>query len=273
MIATLRRWTTRLLLVALTAAFSTTLQAADPSAPGAAPGQPGPAAPPRITVDKPLTPDATAAPNADHMIATMLAIANQEEVALGKLVDSKSQNPNVRAFAERMIKDHSAFLQTLQRFGGEPGFNDEGVGATTTGPEVHIGGPRPAPGTQPPPGVEQPTPRPGLRVDVQVGANQPGHLDVVAIRRQIAEQCLASARKDFEGRDLHQAELEYTGAQIAMHKQMLDVLKVLRPHASADLQAAIDQATQVTQAHLEHARQLLTSMIQEASPGARTTTR
>jgi predicted outer membrane protein len=269
MIATLRRWTTRMLLVALTAACGTSLPAADP----AAPDQPGPAALPRITVNKPLTPDAAAAPNADHMIATMLAIANEEEVALGKLVDSKSQNPNMRAFAERMIKDHSAFLQTLQRFGGEPGFNDEGVGATATGPEIHIGGPRPAPATQPAPGVAQPALRPGLQIDVQVGDNQPGHLDAVAIKRQIAEQCLASARQDFSGANLHQAELEYVGAQIAMHKQMLDVLKVVRPHASADLQAAIDQATQVTQAHLEHARQLLTSMIQEASPGARTTTR
>ena len=276
MIATLRRWTTWSLLVALAAIASSSVRAADPSAPGAAPAQPAPATP-RITVNKPLTPDAAAAPNADQMIATMLAIANEEEVALGKIVDAKSQNPNVRAFAERMIKDHSAFLQTLQRFGGEPGFNDAGAAtAATVGvaePAINISRP-PATITNPPqqtPG--QPPARGGLNVDVRLGGTQPGHLDAVAIKRQIAEQCLASARQDFSGANLHQAELEYAGAQVAMHKQMLDVLKVIRPHASADLQAAIDQATQVTQAHLEHARQLLTSMVQEASPGARTTTR
>jgi predicted outer membrane protein len=258
-----------MLLVALTAACSASLLAADPSAPG----QTGPTRPTRITANKPVTPDTAAAPNADRMIATMLAIANEEEVALGKLVDAKSQNSNVRAFAERMIKDHSGFLQTLKRFGGDPGFNEDGAPTTAAsagGRATQPGGPAAAPEN---PQQIQPATRANVQSEVQVGANRPGHLDVIALRRQVAEQCLASARKDFAGRDLHQAELEYAGAQVAMHKNMLDVLKVLRPHASPDLQAAIDQATQVTQNHLGHARQLLTSMVQDASASTRTTTR
>ena len=64
------------------------------------------------------------------------------------------------------------------------------------------------------------------------------------LERQIAEQCLASARQRlFRRRICIRPNWNMPELQVAMHKQMLDVLKVIRPHASADLQAAIDQAT------------------------------
>ena len=59
------------------------------------------------------------------MIATMLAIANEEEVALGKIVDAKSQNPNVRpSFCRTDDQRPFGIPADVAAFGGgEPGFN------------------------------------------------------------------------------------------------------------------------------------------------------
>lgn len=51
---------------------------------------------------------------ADSKAITDMAMVNMAEVEMGKLAQSKSQNPEVKTFAQQMIDDHSKALQEVQ---------------------------------------------------------------------------------------------------------------------------------------------------------------
>jgi putative membrane protein len=44
----------------------------------------------------------------DAQIAEIVVVANQVDITAGKLAESKATNPDVKAFAERMVTDHTA---------------------------------------------------------------------------------------------------------------------------------------------------------------------
>jgi len=52
----------------------------------------------------------------DSDIAECLILENQNEVALAKLAASKTQNDDVKKFADMLEKDHSAMISKLQKF-------------------------------------------------------------------------------------------------------------------------------------------------------------
>ena len=58
---------------------------------------------------------APASTNSDQDFVAKAAKGNREEVTLGKMVASKTKDPNVRQFAQMMVKDHTAALNELQQ--------------------------------------------------------------------------------------------------------------------------------------------------------------
>jgi predicted outer membrane protein len=65
------------------------------------------------------TRDTTSDKVSQHVIsefATMLAIKNQEEVELNRWAAEKTQNDDVRQFAQKLIEDHTKMLTALQKF-------------------------------------------------------------------------------------------------------------------------------------------------------------
>jgi putative membrane protein len=57
----------------------------------------------------------SASANADQDFIAKAAKGNRAEVTLGKLVADKTKDPNVRQFAQMMVKDHSAAQNDLQQ--------------------------------------------------------------------------------------------------------------------------------------------------------------
>lgn len=51
--------------------------------------------------------------NTDQDFVAKAAKGNREEVALGKMVAGKTKDPNVRQYAQMMVKDHTAALDEL----------------------------------------------------------------------------------------------------------------------------------------------------------------
>jgi len=216
--------------------------------------RPGAQAQQRVTANRPVG----GANSADHVIAEMLAISNQEEIALNKLAANKVHNKQVREFAEQMIKEHSQLLDELRRFGanatpleantaqrrGAPG---AAVPSTTTGEQQ--GGQIRTPGQQ-----ANPAQAGGQQV---AGQQQPGGLDFVNIKRQIAQQCLASAQRKFNELQGDEVDLCFMGQQAVMHQQMIDAETVLRQHVSPELQQVIDQSIQSAETHLKHADKII----------------
>ena len=55
----------------------------------------------------------TASANPDQDFIANAAKGNRAEVTLGKMVESKTNNPSVRQFAQQMVKDHTTALNEL----------------------------------------------------------------------------------------------------------------------------------------------------------------
>jgi predicted outer membrane protein len=197
--------------------------------------------PQRVTVQRPVSPAA----NADQQIAECLAIGNSEEAALGTLAASKSQNPQVKQFAEMLAKDHNQFIAQLQPFGGQ---------------RVEFGR------------ANDVAERPAARDEVaerRTAADNRGGLDFAKIKREMAEKCLANAQKNWSEKQGNDADLCFVGSQAVLHQQMIDGQEVLRKYASPELQAVIDQGISSSRAHLEQAEKLLKQLTHAAKEPAR----
>jgi predicted outer membrane protein len=208
--------------------------------------------------------------SADQTIAQCLAISNAEEVALGTLAAAKSQHPQIKQFAETMVKDHGQMIASLQKFGAQPISLARAAGAT----DANAAG-------RPDRAVERrDAARPGeerreARRDTdpavaerRTGASRDG-LDFVAIKQQMAEKCLETAEKNWATLDPKEADMCFAGQQAVLHQQMLDGLQVLRPYASPELQATLDQGISTTQSHLEHAKNLIKQLTSAEGAPAR----
>ena len=53
----------------------------------------------------------------------------------------------------------------------------------------------------------------------------------------------------------------YVGMQIAAHQQMISTQTVLREHASPELQGVIYMALAAAESHMDHAKQLIRSLV------------
>jgi putative membrane protein len=90
------------------------------------------------STNKASTPDTAAQPNSgaaasspssnpDQDFVTKAAQGNAAEVALGKIVATKSKDPDVKQFAQMMVKDHTTALDQLQELAQSKNlnFNDD----------------------------------------------------------------------------------------------------------------------------------------------------
>lgn len=78
----------------------------------------GPLAAQAQTMD---TPAASALSKADQKIVTDMARANMAEIEAGKLAVSKTQNAEVKAFAQQMIDDHTRALNDVTQLAQNKG--------------------------------------------------------------------------------------------------------------------------------------------------------
>lgn len=199
--------------------------------------------------------------NADHHIAAILALGNMQEVALGNFASQQSQSEQVRSFAQQMVKDHGQMLQKLQPFApdfvsmtgaartGAPTTTTDAAAPTESGANIQVGA-----------------------TQVQVGATAAGSrmgFDPLRVMREVSERHIASAERELSQKRGAQFDKCYVGMQSVAHMHMLDKLQVFRNYASPQLQPGIDEAIQTTQAHLQHAKQLMASLDPSASGAAR----
>jgi predicted outer membrane protein len=198
-----------------------------PAQPGAV--QPGravqpvqPVQPGRVVERQPLQPGqalpAGQAASGDQQIAACVYGHCRNEIEIAKLAQTKSQNEEVREFAEKMISEHTPGCQEMQRLAGQ-------LASDTR--------------------EQQP----------QRGAAG-GQLDWVSIHKEIGQQCLNSVKKELSSKQGNDFDKCFMGQQIGAHMMVVDALKVLQNHASSELQPKLDKELQVAQQHLTLAKQI-----------------
>jgi len=195
----------------------------------------------------------------DQQIAALIHGVCHNEIEVAKFAQDKLQSPEVRAFAEKMIREHTADCEAYGKLAGNlvTARQDPARAPAEPAPE----GARPAtPRPAIPPRVDvEVAPRPGAppAVDVAVGGRRAEPFDWLALHREMGEQCLATAKQELGRKQGAEFDHCFMGQQFGAHMHVADMLKVLKRHASPQLAEQIDKSSQVVQAHLQEARQMV----------------
>jgi len=214
---------------------------------------------------------------------------NHNEIELAKFAEQKAKSDDVKDFAAKMIKDHSQSADKLARVAGN--LVNAGTargGATETRREV-----RKVPAEE---GKQKDadTPREDRREgreearedrrEARPEARREGREEAredrregrtearedratvatagrsfnwVSVHREIADQCLQSAKKELGSKEGNEFDKCYMGMQVAAHMKMLDELKVFKNHATGELQQDIESAIDTTEHHLKDAKKIM----------------
>jgi predicted outer membrane protein len=185
--------------------------------------------------------------NIDPNIASCLILMDQNEVTVAKWAAEKTKNDKVKEFAQRLQKDHSRCIDELSKFTSMT-FRDRDL----SGSKSSGGG-----------NANQGQVGAATRPVVGQGATDPWAIQI-EIKREVADECLASARQTIDkekGEDLDQC---FIGMQIGAHTYMVDELKVLERRASPQLQSVLREERETAQKHLDQAKDIMKSLTQSS---------
>lgn len=238
----------------------------------------------------------------DTILATWLVQENEVEIALAELAQRKAQSPQVKEFAARMIQEHRNILNKLQKFAPDALGKTVKTEATTpaTSPDQsNRPGQRPldpprstdtdtdnTPGRTPDnkPGQEPSKlpPPPNQGGDQTGRLGQRPHdtdrdtagvvgaarsLDFIALGRDLAQQCLSSARRELESKSGQDFDRCYMGSQVGAHMKAVNTVTVFQNYASGELRQALADSLPTLRNHLEHAKTLAESLYKSGTAG------
>lgn len=223
----------------LSVVFLSAQERRDPDKPKAV--QPQPTQPNRTQPTQPFHGQA-GQNQGDHQLAACLISDNEGEVAIAKFVHQKTQNADVKEFADQMIKDHNEFLKKLSRFAPLSTAIQESDSSTTAKEDRSA--------------TEKPTTA-TPRTQPVAGQDATGRVDLVRIKQEIGRQCVETAKKELgekKGADLDKC---FMGMQVGVHLHMADALKVIKNYSSQQLRSVLEEGEQTVDEHLDHARKIL----------------
>ncbi len=228
---------------------------------------------------------AVAGPNqaVDHYLAGCLLAKNEAEVQLSELAQQKSENAEVKQFAQKMIQDHRKMIEQLQPLAGmQGGANRQVPGAFGAQSEAQgrseategrstdttaLPGSSGATQTISPSGTIAAAPRIGTLSDATAARNAAGSApsgvgngalhQLMQIERQIGERCLQATRDEMQQRSGAEFDKCYVGNAISAHVHALAELQVIGQQTQGTLAQVAQQAQPTVQQHLEQAKQLM----------------
>jgi len=226
-----------------------------------------------------------------HYITDCLVSGNRAEITLARLAQQRATDPAVKQYAQKMIQDHTAFLEKLQTARGTAGSRRSGDqsavesrssvggeanrdqstrdqsnrdqpnggqanGAQTNGDQPAVGGP----GVDVNAAGAQVRIRPGDTFKTAVGqdgrSQAGGARQFLQIRKDVEAQCLQSMTRELSQKEGVQFDRCYMNSQVGAHMKMADELTVYSKHVSDNLQATLQEGLQTTKQHLATAKQI-----------------
>ena len=182
--------------------------------------------------------DANASHSMREMVATCLALDNEEQVILGKLAIEKSQDKNVAAFAKKMVESHEKCLKDLIKL--EPSLANRKLLSDSSAAT----GDRSSTSAKP--------------TSSQATTN--AKLDMLQLQTEMAQQCLADSKVMLNKDGGKHFDECYVGMQIAKHASMHSKLTVLERHTTGEVKELITKGLAMTKDHLAQAESLMKSL-------------
>jgi putative membrane protein len=175
----------------------------------------------------------------NSVLATFLLVHNKMEVELSRLAEQRAQDPAVKAFAQKMVAEHTQIGQKLQQFAAP----------------VDIAG-----------GPAQPG-RPAEAGAGRTGAPGQQEFDHVGLIEELGNQFLQTSRTELEKKQGAEFDKCFINQQIMSHMQAQQTLQVLSKHASPELRQALQEELKGIKTHLDEAKQIAMTL-ERAEPGA-----
>lgn len=216
----------------------------------------------------------------DSVLASCLANGNQGQIAISRLAQERATNPEVKAFAEQMVKEHTAILSQLKSLGAMTSNRRSGASATDASQGRSELEGRAIDQADRPISQESRTlgqadnardqgSAPTTNQPRATGQRQSGQATVEQLQQiqdQVAQACLERATRELS--ELNGAEFDkaYMGMQVGGHHKMAVELTVFESHVSPNLQAVISKGLRTTEQHLEQAKNLCKQLDSQGEP-------
>ncbi len=210
----------------------------------------------------------------EQHIATCLALGNEEEVAMAQFAQQRATNPEVKQFAQEMIRQHEQAIQQMQQAmpqlasmnlkltssaSGQSGAASSRTGAESTGNATAEADRSTATGET----ASSTTSTAGNQRGAAAGG---GQHQMVEFARTAKQNCLRLSEQSLGKKQGAEFDKAYIGQQIVAHTSMLAELQAAQQFASgSQLQPLIQQGTQMTEQHLAHAQSIMQQL--EAAGG------
>jgi predicted outer membrane protein len=193
----------------------------------------------------------------DQFFAGCLLAHNKAEVELSQLAQQQSQNPQVKQFAEQMIKDHTKMIEQLQQIAGKQG--DRTGSSTATPNSLGTSSTDAAGRAAGSPGESASTSSTDTTTLGATGrpAGNAAVQQIASIEQKIKEQCKQSAKEELSQKSGAEFDKCYVGYSIGAHMQAVAALEVLGQQSQGQLAQVAQQAQPTVQKHLDHAKQLM----------------
>ncbi len=80
------------------------------------------------------------------------------------------------------------------------------------------------------------------------------------MKRELAAQCLQSKQEELSQKSGAEFDKCFMGAQLGMHMEAIDTMKVFSKHTSGELKSTIEEGIKTAQSHLEHAKGIMKTL-------------
>jgi predicted outer membrane protein len=222
----------------------------------------------------------------DRFLANCLLAKNKSEVELSEIAQQKSENAEVKQFAQKMVQDHRKMIEQLQplagmqagtKRGAEGAYNTrtDSESVTRRGEASGVPGSSGAGQTVPTPGTTATSTTSDTTTDIAAtgtsrdsSATAGGAIhQLMQIDRQITERCTQAARDELQQKTGAEFDKCFVGSAISAHMHALAALEVIGQQTQGQLAQIAQQAQPTVQQHLDHAKQLMKQL--EGQTGAR----
>jgi predicted outer membrane protein len=196
----------------------------------------------------------------DGIVADCILLGTQEEIAVAQLAASKSQNPEVKQFAQMMVRDHQQSAEKLRKFA----LHDVGTLTPSRGVAATDRGTADPANREGRPSRDARAEQPG-RVERQAGfAAGSLNEELYQIERKAAQECLRLTQECLNKEQGEDFDKAFIGQQIGMHIGMLAKLTASEQHVSPELRQVVREGIQSCQKHKDQAEQLMKNLASNA---------
>jgi predicted outer membrane protein len=203
--------------------------------------------------------------NTDQLMASCITIQNLEEVALAKMAEDKLQNEKVKKFATMMQEQHQAYLTKLEKFASEAARQPLDQEGSASRSELELTGTTKGRVKQ----VSATTSEDRQNADKATAsekdpatpaAESGNQVDLIQLDREIAQECLNSAKAEMQKKEGIEADQCFLGYQIAKHAAMKAKLTVFERHASPELAKLFAEGAATADKHKTEAEDIMKSL-------------